>query len=179
MRIAFFSKQLPSDAPNGVSVQVDRLANALTKLGHTVTCFSFSSKPASAVYSHVQLARGSASRLAQKFLPALAFSKIDTREFDIVHYHGDDYLCPGDSRRIRTFYGSAFFEALHAGRAGRFFYQAFFYLLEWLSCLRRGKRAAISRATLRALPLVKHVIPSTGTRRERPGRNQPLPRYCS
>ena len=158
MRIAFFSKQLPSDAPNGVSVQVDRLASALVDLGHQVTCFSFSPLPPSAPYDHVRLAWGASSRLLKKFIPALRFRIADKKEFDIVHYHGDDYLCPGSAKRVRTFYGSALFEAVHAGRTGRFFYQAFFYGLEWVSCLRRGKRAAISRATRRALPLVSHVI---------------------
>ena len=159
MKIAFFSKYLPSDKPSGVSVQVDRLAEALAARGHAVTCFSFSPRPHGARYGQVALEGGGTSRLAGKFAPALRFRDVDKSGFDICHYHGDDYLCAGGPGRVRTYYGSAFFEALHAARPGRFFYQAFFYALEWGSSLRQGTLVAISPATRRALPLVANVIP--------------------
>ena len=78
---------------------------------------------------------------------------------DILHYHGDDYLCKGSRRRVRTFYGSALYEARFAAKPLRFLYQALFYLFEWISCLRRGKKAGISRITTRALPFVKRIVP--------------------
>jgi phosphatidyl-myo-inositol alpha-mannosyltransferase len=159
MKIAFFSKYLPSDKPSGVSVQVDRLATALVGRGHTLTCFSFSPKPDGARYNVVTLPDDSASKTARKFLPAKRFRKIDIGDFDICHFHGDDYLVRGSRRRIRTFYGSALAEALHAGRAGRFLYQSLFYAFEWVSCIRKGSLVGISEATRRALPLVKQVIP--------------------
>jgi phosphatidyl-myo-inositol alpha-mannosyltransferase len=159
MKIAFFSKHLPSDQPNGVSVQVDRLAAALVGRGHAVTCFSLSPPPAHAPYVVEQLPRKKTTRLLQKFMPAIEFHKINKRGFDILHFHGDDYLCAGAPNRVRTFYGSALFEAIHAKSAARFMYQAFFYLLEWASCYRQGAHVAISRATRHALPLVPHTIP--------------------
>lgn len=159
MKIAFFSKDLPSDRPNGVSVQVDRLADALALRGHEVACFSFSPRPATARYDHVQLSWGRSSRIGKKFLPAMEFRKINKRSFDICHFHGDDYLCKGSANRVRTFYGSALYEALHAKKPGRFFYQLLFYKLEWLSCFRKGALAGISSLTKKALPLVKHIVP--------------------
>jgi phosphatidyl-myo-inositol alpha-mannosyltransferase len=159
MKIAFFNKHLPSDEPNGVSVQVHRLAQALVSMGHAVTCFSFSPAPRDARYEVKTLQLKARSRLSRKFAPAAAFRKIDTKQFDIVHYHGDDYLCDGSARRVRTFYGSAFEEALHAGKPSRFLYQALFYCFEWMSCLKQGAFAGISKTTLKYLPLVKRYIP--------------------
>ena len=136
-----------------------RLANALVKRGEEVSCYSFSPRPGDALYRHIKLDWGSKAALAKKFTPALRFRMIDTRPYDILHYHGDDFLCAGGRRRIRTFYGSAFWEACFAARLGRFFYQAVFYLFEWLSCLRRGALVGISQVTTHALPLVRTVIP--------------------
>jgi glycosyltransferase involved in cell wall biosynthesis len=158
-KIAFFSKLLPSDSPNGVSVQVHRCAQALVERGHALTLFSFSPKPPDARYDHVQIEWGNSSRFFRKFLPATKFRNIPLDQFDIVHYHGDDYLCHGSVKRIRTFYGSALQEALHAVKAGRFFYQALFYLFEWVSCCKKGTCTGISVATSRSLPLVKNIIP--------------------
>ncbi|MBN1758499.1 MAG: glycosyltransferase family 4 protein [Chitinispirillaceae bacterium] len=168
MNIAFFSKQLPSDEPNGVSVQVHRLAEALTAGKHTVTVFTLSPPVEGALYRCVTLPSRSTSGWYGKFLPALLFRGVDKTGFDIIHFHGDDYLCRGSSRRVRTFYGSALNEALHAGTVGRRCYQAFFHLLEWVSCLKKGTLAAISETTQRSLPLVKVHIPCC----------VPLDRYC-
>jgi phosphatidylinositol alpha-mannosyltransferase len=159
MKIAFFSKQLPSDEPNGVSVQVHRLAQALSGYGHEVTVFSFSPPVEHASYRCVPLPRPSVPLLLGKLVPALVFKTVDTAGFDIIHFHGDDYLCRGSARRVRTFYGSALQEALHAGSFGRFCYQALFYLFEWVSCLKKGRFAAISVDTTRYLPLVKEHFP--------------------
>ncbi len=159
MNIAFFSKHLPSDEPNGVSVQVHRLAEALTALGHTVTVFTFSPSVEGASYRSTTLPSGTTSRWLGKFYPAFAFSKVDVSQFDIVHYHGDDYLCRGTVRQVRTFYGSALREALHAGSIGRWCYQTLFYLFEWISCLKKGTKVVISADTSRYLPLVREHIP--------------------
>jgi glycosyltransferase involved in cell wall biosynthesis len=97
--------------------------------------------------------------MLRKFNPALKFDTIRASEFDILHYHGDDYLIQKEKRRVRTFYGSAFYEALHARKINRFMYQGLFYFLEWISCLNYGIYTGISRATCKALPLVKTVVP--------------------
>ncbi|NLP02165.1 MAG: glycosyltransferase family 4 protein [Fibrobacter sp.] len=159
MRIAFFNKFLSSDQPNGVSVQVHRLAQSLVELKHAVTVFSFSPTPADALYSHVKLSWGNDSRLMCKFKPALQFRSVSKEQFDILHYHGDDYLCKGGNGRVRTFYGSALQEAFHAKNSGRFLYQSLFYLFEWISCLRKGALITISESTYSCLPLVKRCIP--------------------
>lgn len=109
--------------------------------GEAVTCYSLSPKPPDALYAHKQLyPRGKKSQFAHKFLPAILFRRLGTENHDILHYHGDDYLCKGSRRRVRTFYGSALYEARFAGKPLRFLYQALFYIFEWILCLRRGKR---------------------------------------
>jgi len=159
INIAFFNKELPSDKPNGVSCQVHRLANALVDLGHSCTCFSFSPKPEDARYDHTMLFHTGASKIARKLEPAFCFKQVNTGNFDIIHFHGDDYLVRGSSRRVRTFYGSALSEACHTPKAARKLYQGLFYLFEWISCVRRGVTVGISKATTRALPLIQQVIP--------------------
>ncbi|HEX3020727.1 MAG TPA: glycosyltransferase family 4 protein [Chitinispirillaceae bacterium] len=159
MKIAFFNKNLPSDQPNGVSIQVHYLANALVDLGHDVTCFSFSPPLLDSRYKVHTFSYGKTLFLFRKFIPAIKFRTIDCTKFDIVHYHGDDYLCKNCPTRVRTFYGSALMEAIHAATMARFFYQALFYLFEWISCFKPGKLIGISANTTRALPLVKEVIP--------------------
>ena len=159
MKIAFFSKQLPSDEPNGVSVQVHRLAGCLTVLGHDVTVFTFSPKPDDAPYHVNTLPRRDTGSTLRKFTAARMFASVTTGGYDILHYHGDDYLSSGSHRRVRTFYGSALREAIHAKTPGRFFYQALFYFFEWISCIRRGRLVTISNDTKRWLPLITVTIP--------------------
>jgi glycosyltransferase involved in cell wall biosynthesis len=159
MKIAFFNKHLPSDHPNGVSVQVHYLANALVELGYRVTCFSFSPAPEDSLYESNRFFWNSKWPLLRKFIPALKFRSIKSDDFDIMHYHGDDYLCPKNPSRVRTFYGSALQEAIHAATLSRFLYQALFYFFEWISCFKQGKLVGISVNTTRSLPLVKKVIP--------------------
>jgi len=159
MKIALFSKHLPSDEPNGVSIQVHRLAEALCALGHEVTVYTLSKAVQGASYCCVTLPAASKSPVMKKFAPALAFRRADKSSFDILHYHGDDWLCRGSWRRVRTFYGSALMEALHATTLSRFCYQALFYLFEWVSCFREGALVAISGNTRLALPVVKTFIP--------------------
>ena len=159
MKIAFFNKQLPSDQPNGVSIQVHYLANALVEMGNEVTCFSFSPAPEGSLYRSHLFTWDSKWPLVRKFIPALKFRSIKGDDFDIMHYHGDDYLCRKNLSRVRTFYGSALQEAMHAATLLRFLYQSLFYLFEWISCLKQGKLIGISVNTTRSLPLVKTIIP--------------------
>jgi glycosyltransferase involved in cell wall biosynthesis len=160
-----------------VSCQAHRLANELVALGEQVTCFSFSEKPLDATYEHVKLVKKATSRIFGKFEAGIRFASLKTGTYDILHYHGDDYLCKGSACRVRTFYGSALYEALYAGMFLRGLRQAFFYLLEWLSCLHRGTGIGISKTTLRALPLVNKVIPcGVVLSRYTPGRSKtPFP----
>jgi phosphatidyl-myo-inositol alpha-mannosyltransferase len=141
-----------------VSCQAHRLANALVALGEQVTCFSFSEKPADALYDHVKLRATAANRVLAKFEAGFKFAALKTGTYDVLHYHGDDYLCKGSARRVRTYYGSALHEALYAVRFLRRMRQVLFYLLEWVSCFRRGTGVGISATTARALPLIKHIV---------------------
>jgi len=159
MRIVFFTKDLPSNEPNGVSWQVHRLANSLVARGHEVTCFSFSPPPESASYRVVQLPWNATYTLIRKFIPAFRFRCIDTTGYDIIHYHGDDYLCKGSQRRLRTFYGTALLEAFHSKVWKRRLRQLLFYGFEWISCSRKGTLVGISHTTLKWLPLVKMKVP--------------------
>ncbi|MBD3421123.1 MAG: glycosyltransferase [Chitinivibrionales bacterium] len=136
-----------------------RLANALVEAGHNLTCYTFSPRPDDAVYEHVQLHYRTHFTVLRKFIPAVAFARLNLDSYDIIHFHGDDYLAQGRANRFRTFYGSALFEALHAHRWKKLVYQALFYLLEWASLLHGGHRIGISKATRRALPFIHTVIP--------------------
>jgi glycosyltransferase involved in cell wall biosynthesis len=142
-----------------VSCQVHRLAQALCERGHALTCFSFSPRPSDAKYNHQQLSASRATRFRAKFAAGRAFAHVNTTDFDILHYHGDDYLCRGSTRRVRTFYGSALLEAMHSHSAGRFAYQSLFYFFELISQTKKGTLAGISNITKSCLPFVKTVIP--------------------
>lgn len=159
MKIAFFSKDLPSNKPNGVSVQVHRLAEALCGLGHNVTVYTFSPPIEHSLYKTITISTKKSNRFVEKFIPAIAFSKIDVSSYDIIHYHGDDYLVNGSSRRVRTFYGSALMEAIYARSFLRFCRQILFYFFELISMCKKGEKIAISLPTTQCLPCVKKIIP--------------------
>ena len=160
MRIAFFSRELPSDRPNGVSIQVDRLATALVRRGHQVEVCSFSPAPAEAVYTHRLCRWRFASALCRLFETAWRFrSCARSVDADILHFHGDDWLVRGRAGRVRTFYGTALYEALHARTLRRRLRQAFLYGCEIVSSLRRGSLTCISQSTARVLPRAARVIP--------------------
>lgn len=122
-------------------------------------CISFSPKPDDALYDHIKLSLKCRSPFLRKFDSAASFKRVNTDSFDILHYHGDDYLVCTRKRRVRTFYGSALFEALHAKKVSRFMYQSLFYLFEWISCFHTSLKVGISRSTRIALPLVKKIVP--------------------
>jgi phosphatidyl-myo-inositol alpha-mannosyltransferase len=142
-----------------VSCQVHRVANALVTKGEHVTCYSFSPAPADALYNHIKLEYRTTNKFLKKFIPALRFRMIKTDVYDILHYHGDDFLCRGSVKRVRTFYGTALWEARFAKTIDRFFYQGVFYIFELMSGLRKGTFIGISRTTARALPMIRTIVP--------------------
>jgi phosphatidylinositol alpha-mannosyltransferase len=99
------------------------------------------------------------NKIVHKFLPAITFAAQSFERFDILHFHGDDYLVKGSNRRVRTFYGSAFFEAIYARSFFRKMYQVVFYCFELFSCFKKGILVGISPRTAIPLPLVKTIIP--------------------
>ncbi len=138
MRIALFHSTLPGSGRKvgGVEVQVNRLAIRLSERGHQVTVFSFFDAPSSARYRHRKLRPAICGRnpLARMIAVPLLLNLTDFSEFDILHLHGDDWFFL--RRRIptvRTFYGSALYEAVAATNWRRRFRQAVTFPLELIA----------------------------------------------
>lgn len=121
MRIAFFHATLPRPGrkPGGVSVFVDRLADRLAGRGHEVTVASFSPAPEGRGYRHLRLRphRFADARLARLLLAPVLLHRMNRLDVDVIHLHGDDWFYLHRTRpTVRTFYGSALSEAVHATR---------------------------------------------------------------
>jgi phosphatidyl-myo-inositol alpha-mannosyltransferase len=120
LRVGMFcaSWPVPKRKPGGVDVSVRRLAKALADRGHQVRIFSFAARVTQDPYDHVKLRPvGIQNRklLGRYLLIPLLLNRLDTTDLDVLHIHGDDWLFMRRSvPTIRTFHGSALFEALHA-----------------------------------------------------------------
>jgi glycosyltransferase involved in cell wall biosynthesis len=124
LRIGLYTSSLPHShrKPPGVDVFVDRLAERLARRGHNVVLFTYSPPLAGRSYELRALEPPSraTSRLQRMFLAPIALNALDTNGLDILHLHGDDWFYV--RRRlptVRTFHGSALYEARHAARARR------------------------------------------------------------
>lgn len=120
MRIAFFITSLPEShrKTGGVEAQVHRLADRLAARGHELSMFTFSPAPANATYGHVQLQpAGLRDRKIARLVVVPALLNRLSPDADVLHLHGDDWFY---LRRtlptVRTFYGSALWEARTAVR---------------------------------------------------------------
>ena len=138
MRIGFFNSSLPQPGrkPGGVDKHLHRLANALEEAGHEVTFYTYSEAPPDARYTVVQLtpSRFATSMLARTTLVPVRLNTLDTSALDVLHLHGDDWFFL--RRRVptvRTFYGSALYEARMATRLRRRVSQYVTFALELLS----------------------------------------------
>jgi glycosyltransferase involved in cell wall biosynthesis len=141
---------------------VHLLANALCEMGESVTVFSLSPAPADARYAVRQVRlpdRVSRSRFLKRYLLGYYFSRQDTRDFDVIHAHGDNYLLLRKGPQVRTYYGSALAEAIHAGSPRRFLSQLGAYALELAGLPWADARAAISPGTRAYLPAIDAVVP--------------------
>lgn len=159
LSIAFLSRDLPSLHPNGASCQVHLLANALTARGHRLTVISRDPAPSDAGYKVVSDNRNRSGAWFRLFRPAVFFARQDYTGFDLIHAHGDDFLVWPPQPKVRTFYGSALWEAIYDNRPLYRMRQALFYVLEWISLANAGVGVGISRISQRALPAIRHVIP--------------------
>lgn len=138
MRIAQFHSTLPAPGRKvgGVEVFVHRLANQLVTRGHDVTVFTFGHKPADARYAVASAGPAwlGAYRINRLALAPLALNALPVKNFDVLHLNGDDWFM---GRRaiptVRTFYGSALFEAKAATSARRRAAQGLVYPLEVLA----------------------------------------------
>lgn len=112
----------PGRKPGGVSVWVDRLAEALVGRGHAITVHTFGEAPAGRAYDHHRIADGRLyeTRMWRLTLGPLMLNGIDWGDVDVVHLHGDDWFFWRRSLpTVRTLYGSALLEATSATRLRR------------------------------------------------------------
>jgi len=105
----------PGRKPGGVEVFVDRLAREQMARGHDVWVAAFAAPRPDAPYTWirlgpVQLGRSKLSRLA---LNSLLLNRTTWPSVDVLHLHGDDwFFTRRKTPTVRTFHGSALFEAL-------------------------------------------------------------------
>jgi phosphatidylinositol alpha-mannosyltransferase len=139
LRIAMYTTSLPIPGrkPGGVDALIDRLANALSERGHSVTVWSYAPSPPGALYMHEQLhPENTASRHFARMV--IAPARLNTLSFgdaEVVHLHGDDWFFARRSLpTVRTLYGSALYEMRYATSAKRMISQAALVPLESLSC---------------------------------------------
>ncbi len=123
MRIAFFITSLPEPhrKTGGVEAHVHRLAERLAGRGHELVMFTFSPPLENSAYRHVQLQpAGLRDRKIARLTVVPALLNRITPDADVLHLHGDDWFY---FRRtlptVRTFYGSALWEARTAVRLRR------------------------------------------------------------
>jgi phosphatidyl-myo-inositol alpha-mannosyltransferase len=176
MKIAITNAFLPSDQQSGVPYQVHHLANALSEKGHEVTIFSFSPKPADALYANHQFER---PRVPSRFLPfvmAYRLATTDVSDFDVINCHGDNYLFRPQRPVVRTFHGTAWAEMAHAPTLRRRLFFLVTIPLESIGALFADYVVGVSAATRRDLPAVQSLIPCgvdlnafhPGTKSDRP-----------
>ena len=166
MRIAFLQAVLPPVGSGGVSHQVDLLARAMVERGHDLTAFTLAPAPGCRPYRAIVLPP-TIGPLKTILGAGLAFGKIDFAQFDVVHAHGDAWAI-SKVPLVRTFYGSALQEALHATSMRRRVAQTVYYGLELISNVRAPVTTAISLNTQRFIPGIDLVVPCAVDRVYRP-----------
>ncbi|MFH1761018.1 MAG: glycosyltransferase family 4 protein, partial [bacterium] len=162
MKIAFLQRDLPFEHYGGVACQVHLLANALCRLGHQVTVFSLSKEGPGALYKTIQIVLSpfiKKYRILHRHLLGFYFRKLNLKEFDAIHAHGDNYCMGFRKPLVRTFYGSALGEMLNASNLLRALSQFLFYILEWVSAPQASVNVGISSTTRSHLPFIKRIIP--------------------
>ena len=155
MRIALFHTTLPERGRKvgGVEVAVHRLANALSETGKDeVTVFSLSPIPPDAMYRHVQLFSKMPYLLEKRalrlFILPLALNFVDFDGYDVIHLHGDDwFFFNRGTPSVRTFHGSALFEARNATSFKRRIAQHIIYPLEHLAAHLASTKMAVGPET--------------------------------
>jgi phosphatidylinositol alpha-mannosyltransferase len=153
LRIAQFHRNLPEPGRKvgGVEVFVHRLANRLVDRGHEVTVFRLAGSPGDARYHFASAgpARLGSGRITSLTLVPLALNWLPQTDFDVLHLHGDDWFFARRSiPTVRTFHGSALFEARAATGLRRRISQTAVYPLEVLA----SRLATLSFDTGSALP---------------------------
>ncbi|MBI4864295.1 MAG: glycosyltransferase family 4 protein [Candidatus Riflebacteria bacterium] len=162
MKLAHVHADLPGDTNGGVAHQVHRLANALVRRGHDLTMVTFSAAPPDALYRVRTLDGGDGIRrspVSRLVMAGVRFARQRYEEFDLVHFHGDNQFCFPGVPSVRTFYGSALDELIHATSWRWRLAQLATYPLEIAGWFAARRSVGISRATVRSLPLLRQVVP--------------------
>jgi phosphatidylinositol alpha-mannosyltransferase len=138
MRIAMYHGTLPQPGrkPGGVEVFVHRLAEALITRGHDVDVLSYSQPPPGATYRVRRLPMRIAEdrQFLRLYVASWLLNLQRFADFDVAHFHGDDWFFL--HRRlpvVRTFHGSALFEARSAASLRRRINQTMIFPLELLA----------------------------------------------
>jgi glycosyltransferase involved in cell wall biosynthesis len=109
----------PDRKPGGVDIYITRLADQLQRAGHEVSVYSFAPAPPDAGYGHVRMRphRFANSALARMTVVPLLLNRVSFPGAEVLHLHSDDYFFTRrDVPTVRTFHGSALFEAIFAAR---------------------------------------------------------------
>jgi phosphatidyl-myo-inositol alpha-mannosyltransferase len=164
MKIAFFSTSLPEPVrkPGGVDVHVQRLAERLAGRGHELDMYTFSPPVRTTAYRHIQLRPESLryNRVARMTVVPLLLNRLNS-EADVLHLHGDDWFFV--RRRlptVRTFYGSALWEARTAQRMRRRIHTGIVFPLEILASRLATASYDIAPGTGRAFRTVGTLPPA-------------------
>lgn len=159
LRIAMISYYLPSGSKIGVGYQVHELANEFVRRGHHVDVFSECPPVEGALYGH---RRVKLSGPLRTFRFATSLRRADFSSYDVLHAHGDDYWLwrRRVPRHVRTLHGSCFEEALRIKGAKEKARMVLLGFSEVLASLVADVTVAVSPATLRWTPWVRHVIPN-------------------
>ena len=161
MRVAIFSAALPQAdrKPGGVDIYITRLADHLQAAGHPVCVYSYSPSPKGASFDHVRLRpHGFAnSALARMSIVPLLLNRCDF-DGDVLHLHSDDwFLTRRDLPTVRTFHGSALYEAMFAARWRRRLTQAAIVPLEMRAARLATARFGVAPGTETWLHLDGHL----------------------
>lgn len=165
MKILFLHRDLPPESYTGVAVQVHRLANALSDLGHAVSIYTHSPLPADARYAVLPIRLAGLAR-ALRWAPFLKrlwyplwYRRLPVDGFDVVHVHGDGGFLRYRGNCVRTFYGTAALEYRHAtGLKGKLA-QGFSYWMELGEARRCRLTVGISPHVASHLTGIDRVIP--------------------
>ena len=120
MRIALYHALLPTPGrkPGGVEVYVHRLASALADRGHEVVVHAYVAVDNPVLAYRVQCLRPrrlGMSKVGRQYVGPWLMNLRRFAKYDVLHLHGDDwFFVHRDVPTVRTFHGSALFEAITA-----------------------------------------------------------------
>lgn len=166
----------PGRKPCGADVVAHRLATGLAERGHDVRVWSRDLPPTGAPYQGERIPAADfastwlGQRLTMGYLANLFHLLPNYGNREILLAHGDSLLMPLLSRPVvRVMLGSGLGEALTAKSLPRVVLQLGVYLQEMATTVLQPS-VAISRATVRHLPMIRHIIPiGVDTRAFTPG----------